>query len=153
MVAPVATVVHAMAASSVGNLAVSSMPSAPYTAAAMAAKMALGPSWTSAMAGRLERVATTSAVAAPPNSANDAPAESAPAGAPGPSNTRVANDIANVKPPNATVAPTPTDRTKPPTESGNGGNDERLAFRESREVSPPEAEAKASAAAEAGERE
>jgi hypothetical protein len=43
--------------------------------------------WTSAMAGRPLRAATTKAVAKPPQSTKEAPAAKAPAGASGPSNT------------------------------------------------------------------
>jgi hypothetical protein len=90
----------------------------------MTAKIALGPSCTSAIAGKPERAATTNAVAAPPNNTKDAPAAIAPAGASGPSYTKVANEMANTKPPNATVKPIPTAWKKPPTLEGNAGNDE-----------------------------
>ena len=89
----------------------------------MTAKIAEGPSCTSAMAGKPDRAATTTAVAAPPNNTKHAPAAIAPAGASGPSYTKVANEMANTKPPNATVKPMPTAWKKPPTESGNSGNE------------------------------
>ena len=87
-------------------------------AAAMMAKMADGPSWTSAMAGKVDRAATTQAPASPLNMMRPVPAAMAPSGASGPEKMSAAKDTAKTRPPNATVAPMPIAR--PASESWDG---------------------------------
>mmetsp|Transcript_120 Transcript_120/g.310 ORF Transcript_120/g.310 Transcript_120/m.310 type:complete len:342 (+) Transcript_120:2007-3032(+) len=123
MSVPVAVLVSRMAASTVGSLASSSMPSVAYTAAAMRAKMADGPSWISAMAGRELRSAIPHAPTMPLNMMKLVPAASAPSGASGPENTSVAKEMAKTRPPNATVAPTASSR---PNAAASGGHTGRL---------------------------
>ena len=89
----------------------------------MMANMADGPSWTSAMAGRVDLAATTHAPASPLNMMKPVPAAMAPSGASGPEKTSVANETAKTRPPKATVAPMPSACAASPSAGGMNGSE------------------------------